>query len=208
MTHLTGRVNPNDCGTFEEGVKVCATDIDVYLKTNILDPFEMTSSGYLWSDMMEKHMAQGHDPQGKPLTFSRKPGGPAVARYAAAGGLCATATDYARFLIEVIDPKPADAFRLGKDSIREMLRPQVKVNDLSSWALGWEIEHTEKGDFLMHGGGNPGFACFAAASVERKSGYVIMTNSEDTGYFKFIAKLITGDILSRFLGSALRRNSK
>jgi CubicO group peptidase (beta-lactamase class C family) len=204
VTHLTGKVNPKDCAKFEAGLEVCATDIDAYMKTNVLTPFGMTSSGYLWTDTMEKHMAPGHDEQGKPTKLNRKPTGPSVARYAAAGGLCTTPTDYAKFLIEIINPKPSDAFRLKKESLQEMLRPQVKRNAESSWALGWEINHTKNGDFLRHGGGNPGYACFVAASVERKSGYVIMTNGENSGYFGVIAKLISGDTLSRFLGGQLR----
>jgi CubicO group peptidase (beta-lactamase class C family) len=203
VTHLTGQVNPKDCAPFEAGLEVCATDIDAFLKGSILGPFGMTSSGYLWNDTMENHMARGHDPEGKPSKISRKPTGPSVARYAAAGGLCTTPTDYANFLIEVIDPKPSDAFRLEKDTLEEMFRPQVKRNSQSSWALGWEINHTKEGNFVRHGGGNPGFQCFVAASAERKSGYVIMTNSEN-GYNGVIEKLITGEILSRFLGAKLR----
>jgi CubicO group peptidase (beta-lactamase class C family) len=204
VTHLTGKVNPKDCAKFEAGLEVCATDIHEYMKENILEPFGMASGGYLWNEKMEKRMAPGHDEKGKPTKLNRKPTGPSVARYAAAGGLCTTPTDYAKFLIEIIDPKPSDAFRLKKESIKEMLRPQVRRNSQSSWALGWEINHTENGDFLRHGGGNPGYACFVAASVERKSGYVIMTNCENSGYFGVIAKLITGETLSKFLGGKLR----
>jgi CubicO group peptidase (beta-lactamase class C family) len=207
VTHLKGLVNPKDCAPFEAGLEVCATDIDAYMKVNVLVPFGMASSGYLWDNTMQNHMARGHDEEGKPSKINRKPTGPSVARYAAAGGLCTTPTDYAKFLIEVIDQKPSDAFRLKKDTLEEMLRPQVKRNSQSSWALGWEINHTEKGNFVRHGGGNPGFQCLVAASVERKSGYVIMTNSEN-GYYGVIAKLISGGIMSRFLGGELRGSAE
>jgi CubicO group peptidase (beta-lactamase class C family) len=122
--------------------------------------------------------------------------------YAAAGGLYTTPTDFARFLIEVIDPKPGDPYRLKRESLEEMLRPHVKVNDTISQALGWQILHTEKGDFICHGGGNPGFSAFVVASVERKSGAVITTNSED-GY-RVVDKLIGGEILPQFLGARLQ----
>ncbi len=201
VTHLKGQVNTKEVGTFEAGLKVYATDIDEYMRANILVPFEMTSSGYLWNDTIEQRMATGYDEKGKPI--KRKPTCPHLARYAALGGLSTTPTDYAKFLIEVIDPKASDGFRLKKDSLKEMLRPQIKRNSESSWALGWEINHTNDGDFLRHGGHNPGYNCFVAASVDRKSGYVIMTNSEN-GYFGVIAKLITGETLSQFLGGKLR----
>jgi CubicO group peptidase (beta-lactamase class C family) len=200
------RTNTNDCGRFEAGIQVCATEpsIDDFMQRNLLRPFGMTSSGILWTPDMEANIAWGHDPKGQPLKTSRKPSGAAAARYGAAGGLCTTPTDYARFLMEIVAPKPPDAFRLNRASLSEMLRPQIRRNSQSSWALGWEINHTEDGDFIRHGGGNPGYSCFVAASIERKSGYVIMTNCEENGYLGVIAKLIAGDTLSRFIGGKLR----
>jgi CubicO group peptidase (beta-lactamase class C family) len=188
------------------GVKVCATvpGIDHYMRANLLEPFGMTASGYLWTPSMEPHVARGHDPQGHRLESDRKPSRPAVARYGMAGGLFTTPADYARFLIQILDPKPSDRVRLTHASLEEMLHPQVTRNPESSWALGWEINHTASGDFIRHGGGNPGFSCFVAGSVPRKAGYVIMTNSEDNGYFGVIEKLITGDTLSPFIGGKLR----
>lgn len=211
VTQLVGgRLDPTRCGTFEQDVKVCAMEpsIDDYMRANILVPFGMTSSGYLWNDWIARHMAPGHDEHGKPTGLDRRPDTLTLARYGMAGGLCTTATDYAKFLVEVIDPKPADQFRLSAAGLREMLRPQIRRNDASSWALGWEINHTADGDFLRHGGGNPGYSCFVAGSVERKAGYVIMTNAENSGYTGVIAPLISGDTLSKFLGGKLRSASE
>ena len=88
VTHLTGHVNPKDCARFEAGVEFCATDIDAYMKGNLLVPLAMASSGYLWNDRIENHMARGHDEKGRPSETNRKPTGPSVARYGMAGGLC------------------------------------------------------------------------------------------------------------------------
>ena len=48
VAHLTGRVDLATCETLFDGVRVCATEIDAYLKTNLLRPFGMSSSGYVW----------------------------------------------------------------------------------------------------------------------------------------------------------------
>ncbi len=178
VTHLTGQ------------------PIEQYMKANIFAPFGMMSSGYVWNDIFEKHAARPHDPEGKPLD-NRKRTPRDVARYAAAGDLHTTPTDYAKFLIEVIDPKPGDAFRLGRDSLREMLRPQVKADPGTSWALGWQIRHTNQGDFIQHGGDNLGFHAFISASVERKSGFALMTNGENG--WKLIRNQALWDMLNRFL---------
>ena len=196
ITHLQGKVNRNDCAKFEADLEVCATDIAEFMKRNILAPFGMSSSGYMASDTIERHAASPHNQNGHPLPQSKSTG-PGAARYAAAGGLHTTPSDYAKFIIEVINPKQGDAFRLNKDSLQEMLRPQVKVDLSSSWALGWRIQHTEKGSFALHDGAEQGFRAFVAASVERKSGCVIMTNGENGG--EVIKNLILGEIMSRFL---------
>lgn len=72
-----------------------------------------------------------------------------------------------------------------------MIRPQVKVDESSSWALGWQILHHKSGNLLSHGGDNPGFKSFVLASAQRKSGYVILTNG-DNGT-EVIGKLANGD---------------
>jgi CubicO group peptidase (beta-lactamase class C family) len=178
VTHLTGR------------------PIEPYLKANLFEPFGMVSSGYGWNDIFEKHAARPHTSEGKPLN-NKKRTAEDVARFAAAGDLHTTPTDYAKFLIEVINPKKSDAYRLDRKSLAEMVRPQVKVDGSKSWALGWQIQHGSKGDQIQHGGNNRGFHAFASASVERKSGFIIMTNG-DNGW-KLFSNQVFAEVMTRFL---------
>jgi CubicO group peptidase (beta-lactamase class C family) len=152
--------------------------IEAWMKSNIFGPFGMTSSGYVWSDLFEKRAARPHDRNNKPWDNQKRTASDA-ARYAAAGDLHTTPTDYAKFLIEILDPKPSDAFRLNAASLREMLRPQVKVDESRSWSLGWQIYHDKGGDLIQHGGNNRGFHAFTSASLEGKWGFIIMTNGEN-----------------------------
>lgn len=150
----------------------------------------MDSSGYVWTEAFAKHLARPHDGQGTPST-ARKYTPADAARYGSMGGLLTSATDYAKFLIEVIDPKPADAFRLNQTSLKEMLGPQIKVADgpgySISWALGWRVAHTADGDLVSHGGDQLGYHSTSELSVAGKSGYVILTNG-DSGW-KLIREL-------------------
>ena len=53
VSRLTGsRVDPAQCGTFEAGLKVCAMEpsLDQYMQANVLRPFGMASSGFLWTN--------------------------------------------------------------------------------------------------------------------------------------------------------------
>ena len=193
ITQLTGRVDPTLCSKFEDGLTVCATDFDSFMHANVLVPFGMNSSGYVWTPKIERHAAEPHDERGKPQDRNRRPSAIDAARYGAAGGLLSTPTDYAKFLIEVINPKPSDRVRLQKSTIDEMVRPVIQGGDspASSRALGWEVVHTDNDDLLVHGGDNAGFHAFAAASRKRKTGYVVMTNGD--GGADLIKKLIIGD---------------
>lgn len=184
VTHLTGQ------------------PIEPYLKANLFVPFGMTSSGYVWNGTFEKHIARPHDKRGEPLD-NRKSTEADAARYGASGALLTTPTDYARFVLEVIDPKKSDAFRLRKDSLKEMLRPQVELHgaNADAWSLGWAIQHTEKGNVITHGGDSNGFHSLVMASVEKKSGFVIMTNGDNGD--ELLKKLLLGPLMSRLLWSTL-----
>jgi CubicO group peptidase (beta-lactamase class C family) len=188
------------CQNFADALRVCATDIGAFLKPNVLEPFEMTASGYIWNEDFEARMAWGHDAEGKLQIPRRRATAIGASRYAAAGGLHTTPSDYAKFLIEIVALKPSDAFRLNESSLREMVRSQVRARtdvDPSSWGLGWDIPDQGRGDPIDHGGDNPGFKAFAAASLSRKSGFVIMTNA-DNGY-SVIAELMRGEGSNRLL---------
>jgi CubicO group peptidase (beta-lactamase class C family) len=176
----------------ERGVIDLDTPLTRYSPPRIL-------SGYVSTDEYERHVADPHDAQAQPLV-RKKPTAIDAARYGAAGLLHTTPTDYAKFLIEIVDPRPSDRFRLKKPTIAEMVRPQIRGGDspASSRALGWEVVHTDQDDVIVHGGDNPGFHAFAAASLQRKTGYIFMTNGD--GGVSLLKKLIVGDTtLNRLL---------
>lgn len=153
--------------------------IEPFMKANLLEPFGMTTSGYVWNETFAARAARPHDAKGRPED-NRKRTAADVARYAAAGDLEATPTEYAKFLLEVIAPKPPDEYRLTAASLKEMCRPHVKEpNAWGARGLGWQLVHADKGDVIQHGGDNPGFHAFAVGSVERRCGAVVMTNGEN-----------------------------
>lgn len=199
VTALKGRTDTTTCNEYEQDYRVCATNFDEYMTANLLRPFGMTSSGYVWRQEFQERMAHPHDTNGM-LLKSGKSTSTDVARYGSAGSLVTTPTDYAKFLIEVMDPKPADDYRLTNASLREMLRPHADVPGSpvrSSWALGWQILHLDPKDVICHGGDIEGFHSLAAFSAVSKSGFVIMTNGEN-GY-EIIWKRLLGDLVDLFV---------
>ena len=172
--------------------------IDEYMRRNIFEPFAMTSSGYLWNDVFARKMARPHDKNGTPM--ENKQSTPAdVARYAAAGALLTTPTDYARFMLEIIAPTGPDQFRLKPSTIAEMVRPQVELHDKidTAWGLGFAIYRMKSGEVIGHGGDNDGFHCLSLMVPGHKTGIVVMTNSE--GGALLLNRLVTDNVLVPFL---------
>ncbi len=195
VTELRGHRDPTRCSTFEADAEFCATDFDSYMSENVLTPFGMGASGYVWGGRF-KNYALPHDVEGRPLQKAH-PTAVDIARYGAAGGLHTTASDYAMFMMHVVGSASRGRFDLMPERLREMVRPQIKQNDSSSWALGWAVQHTPDGDFLYHAGDSQGFHSMAVASVAKQSGYALLTNGANGT--KLIEQLLSGETLVQFL---------
>jgi len=172
--------------------------IEEYMRANIFEPFGMRSSGYVWNETYARNMARPHDQNGMPI--ENKKSTPAdVARYASAGALLTTPTDYAKFMLELINPTGPDQFRLKRSTLAQMVRPQVETHDQynSAWGLGIAIFRTKDGEFVGHGGDNDGFHCISLMSLPNRSGIVLMTNAEGGSYL--LNKLVTGGLLASLL---------
>jgi CubicO group peptidase (beta-lactamase class C family) len=89
----------------------------------------------------------------------------------AAGGLLSTAPDLARFLAEVMAP-----MGLPVEQAREMISPQVHIDDSLAWGLGIGLQHTETGNSIWHWGLNPGFESLMVGYPSEQLGVVVLTN--------------------------------
>jgi CubicO group peptidase (beta-lactamase class C family) len=179
------------------------------MKSNLLDPFGMRSSSFGWLDKYEKQAAEGHDKDGHPgLSGNGKylkstPEEKAQSendfpewRYpTASAGLYTTATDYAKFMMEIIQPSKNDAFHISEAMTSEMLKPQVKITEAISWGLGWGLEQTVVGDAFWHWGDWGVFRNFAIAFRKQRRGVVILTNSFNGPkvYKEIVPRAIGGD---------------
>lgn len=162
-----------------------------FMKVSLLEPFAMRSSSFGWIDRYSKVAAQGHGRDGEPgqtgngeyLEFTPEERASFARDYpeykypSASAGLYTTANDYAKFLIEIIQPTTKDQFHLSEKMTTEMLKPGVKVSDKISWGLGWGIEHDDAEGAFWHWGDWGIFRNFAMAYRKQKSGVVVLTNS-------------------------------
>ncbi len=167
--------------------RVTGQPLDNYMKANLLDPLGMTDSSYAWADADDLAVASSHDQTGKPCErFSG-------IQPEAASSLHTTSHDFGRFLAAVMT-SGREPWRLYRESIAEMLRPQVRLNDWVSWGLGWGLEDTRNGRAIWHWGDNPGYKSFALVAPDVGRGLVVMTNGDGgMATWEPIVRLAFGD---------------
>lgn len=175
-------------------VEITGKSFERFMLDNILVPLGMTSSSITWDMSSVRRIAKPHDEKGQRIAgkYVTPPSGAeaaeGIARYGAAAMLMTTPADYAKFLLEFLNPKPADTFRLNAASRAEMLRPQVKTG-FGAEGLAWNLEeHAGVPRTFAHSGSDAGYYCFAAASTERRSGLMVMLNGD--AYAPFLMKML------------------
>jgi len=93
-----------------------------------------------------------------------------------AGSLLTTPTEYARFIIRLMEQAPQDAASLSESSRREMLTPQIKINSAISWGLGIGLEIEPRKTGFWHWGDNGTYKAFVYSDPVKRFGVVVLTN--------------------------------
>ncbi len=160
-----------------------------YLRTSLLDPLGLRSASFTWTAESPLRVAQGHDAEGQPVEKAAWP------QMLAACSLHCTAADFARFMVATMQPPSSGPLRLRPALARDMLTPQMSVNDGAPWApdwprpevqtsdvvfwgLGWGLQHHAGGSVsFWHWGDNSCFTAFALGFPAEGVGIVMMANS-------------------------------
>jgi CubicO group peptidase (beta-lactamase class C family) len=132
-----------------------------------LEPLGMKHSSMVWQDRYETQAAVGHD------VFSETNGRFRKRRRAvAAASLYTTAEDYARFVVAMLND-----VGLKKETIAQMLTPEIDVEEGVFWGLGFGLEKNPNGKAFWQWGDYGIFRNYVVAYKEKKIGVVYLTNS-------------------------------
>ena len=114
---------------------------------------------------------------------------------AAAGGICASATDWAKWIaVRLNEGRLADGSRLfSETAAREMYKPNIIVSALggptaelpnqavaSTYAMGLQVQDYRGERLATHGGGSPGGISATVLIPGRKIGFSVFTNAEES----------------------------
>jgi len=162
----------------------------------------MTQSSYIWQPEYEANYASPHDVYGRQRGLEYKRSSPD-----AGGSMVTTASDYARFLVGLLNAKGQ-----RKATVNEMLQPQIAINYKRmfgsdawimtdenesihlSWCLGWGRFDTSYGRAFFHTGHSFGFQNYTVTYIDKGIGIVMLSNSDNfESVAEEIAKKAIGD---------------
>jgi len=150
-------------------------EFEAYMRERVLRPLGMKESGF---GIPGRGAATGYDEGGQPVPAYRYVG-------AAAGGLMASAHDFARLLRTYGRAwSGADRRVLSRTELEEMARPMAPVvlEGVSGafYGLGHGTHRAPDGRlYLYHSGGNPGFRAYFLVAPERGDGVFIAVSSDN-----------------------------
>jgi tetratricopeptide (TPR) repeat protein len=135
----------------------------------------MTRTSYVWQAAFDGNAVTGSDASDQPQDLPRRTEGNA------AHSLLTTASDYARFVIAVMQgeglkPETVDAIVSHQNAARRPPRP-TPADPYIFWGLGWGIQEGRAGRAFWHWGDNGAWRSYVVAFPERETGVVYFTNS-------------------------------
>jgi len=148
--------------------KITGLSLEDYMQREVLQPLGMRSSSYIWQDRFDTLKSYKHDEFGHPSgRWQPKEGN-------AAASLATNATDYARFLIAMLNGNG-----LKTTTWRQMFTPQIRVNEKYpqvAWGLGWGLETMDNGVWFWHWGDNGDTKAYITAQLDTKNAVVYFAN--------------------------------
>lgn len=178
-------------------------DLDSLFQVEIVKPLNANKLYFQWNQEIPKNKATGHQNNEPTDNFQVRKD----LYFGSAGGLHTEASNYAKFLIAIMNKN-----LLSTESYSELLKEQVKlpendinsiIMDASGWSLGFGMIPTSPEVCYWHSGNNQDFQSWFHFYPERKYGIVVFSNSDKiqtpdffTKFFDFLDDGIEFDISS------------
>ena len=160
-----------------------AADWNTVLRQELLEPLGMKDSSYTAAAIAAaSNHAEGYrwTPQGTvavPFTqlFPYDFGG--------AGDINSNIEDTVRWVRFQLSNGTFEGRRLvSPENLAQTRTPKVALNDKVSYALGWVVQQTPKGNIIWHNGGTTSFGAFVGFVPETGVGVIILTNESNVGF--------------------------
>jgi CubicO group peptidase (beta-lactamase class C family) len=172
---------------------VSGQSYETYIAQNILQPLDMSQTGFVYTSSMNGREAFGTLPlihfytpllptlldpgalirerQGKLLWLNR-----VYIDATPSTGLIGSSTDVARLMMAYLDRGSLDGNQILSPESVSLL---TETPPIDGHGLGWVVGESNNTLYLEHAGGGPGFATFMRLYPEKGMGFAILANGTD-----------------------------
>lgn len=148
--------------------------LDVLARETVFGPWGMADTHYAFTAEVDRaRYASPHDAGGRPIALAHH------TTINGAANLLTTVSDYARFMVRVMD-----GAGLPPALYADMIRPQARVPSDVDYGLGWKMYEKLDGSgeyALQHTGGDDGIKAIAILLPKSKRGLLVIPTPR-TGY--------------------------
>jgi CubicO group peptidase (beta-lactamase class C family) len=161
---------------------VDAAGLEALFQERVAKPLALRHTHFVVPSEVRSRKAAPHD-KGRRIA----PEPPRDKGFGAAYAVVTDTVDYATWAIAVLDrkllaPQVREAFLQPQRASIPPNHPQRALG-LRDWALGFSIFDTPTGIRYVHGGNNVGYTSVVVLDVERRSGFVVLTNANQAADF-------------------------
>ena len=161
--------------------KVSGMSFEDYVNKNILKPAGMTSSTLMFKEAAPARLAAGHT-RGKDGTVIPVAHYPYNRSHTPSSNLHSSATDMVRWMLVNLNRGELDGRRILKDSTYDLMwKPTEASRDVSpgiSVGISWFLKSHHAQQVVRHGGSDDGFLTTVVMLPARKTGVVVLINSD------------------------------
>ena len=146
------------------------TDFESAVRSRLLEPLDMTRSGFALTAELRAAHATGHSSRGNPRRLVE------VRGMLASGALMSTAHDLVRFVQAHLGLRATtlgEALRATQRTESDLQRPDLPMG------LGWFYADYPGTRVVYHTGSTPGFRAFVGMDLQRKRGVIVLANSDN-----------------------------
>ena len=160
--------------------KITGLTFENFMQQYALQPLGMTSSSYIWRNRYDTLKAFRHDILDNWAGRNQPEDGkedPSKDRGNAAASLQTTSTDYAKFIITILN-----GTGLKKATWQQMMEPQSRVNPKYppvAWGLGIGLETMPDGKYFWHWGDNGDAKAYVCALLPGKNAVVYFADGNN-----------------------------
>ena len=148
--------------------RAAGTSVKELFRQRILEPLGMRMTGYEREGELAAWLARGRGQGGRPAPYWD-----ASEALAGAGGLRSNVEDMLLYLRAQLNPPDTE---LGR-AIRRAQQVHHRFADGQTLGLNWSVRAAGGRTIVSHGGGTGGFSTMIAFDPERRTGFVMLTNT-------------------------------